>query len=66
MPKTILRRDGVKFCNACGRALNKKLNKRMRYDEASGYCNQKCQKAQKREDRPKNRKKYGATGYIYG
>ncbi len=55
----------TEFCLACGRVLNKKYNKRMRYGEAPGYCNYKCQRKQAREDSPKNRKKYGLTGYIY-
>lgn len=29
-------------CKSCGRVLDKKWNKRMRYGEAEGYCNKKC------------------------
>ncbi|MBU0959479.1 MAG: DUF2116 family Zn-ribbon domain-containing protein [Nanoarchaeota archaeon] len=29
------------------------------------FCNEKCEKSFERKQRPKVRKKYGITGYIY-
>jgi len=52
----------MNFCIACGRPLDKKLNKRMRYGEANGYCNNKCARMQIRKERPRNRPKYGVAG----
>jgi hypothetical protein len=37
----------------------------MRYGEAPGYYNKKCERGKQRADRPRVRKKYGIAGYIY-
>ncbi len=54
------------FC-PCGRVLVTSLN--ARYDhKVEDYCNQDCKDAhdKKKIRGPKQRKKYGLTGYIYG
>lgn len=43
------------FCIACGAPVTKGTN----------LCNSKCEQRNKRTKRPKARKKYGLTGYIY-
>jgi len=56
----------VQFC-PCGRALDKEINKR--YDATTpGFCNKECKDAEERKQKrgPKQRKKYGVAGYIYG
>jgi len=52
----------MNFCIACGRPLDKKWNKHMRYGEVEGYCNFKCQRMQIRKNRPRNKPKYGVAG----
>lgn len=44
-------------CKACGRPLNKKWNKRMRYGEAEGFCNNRCARLKERQDRPRAARK---------
>ncbi len=53
----------MNYCN-CGLPLDRYLNKR--YDgTVPGYCNKKCQDKYENPKPPKNRKKYGPTGYVY-
>ena len=54
------------FCDNCGRPLEEKYNKHFKRGEAEGYCNKSCRDKHLRKKRPKNRPKYGATGYVYG
>ena len=52
------------FCQACGLPLDEKFNKKWD-NKVPRHCNKICEERGIREARPKNRKKYGATGYIY-
>lgn len=55
--------DEIKFCLACGRPL---IDMNKNWDgELADFCNDKCRQRKERESRPKNRRKYGAAGYIY-
>ncbi len=56
----------AEFCGNCGRLLDKKWNKRMRYGEAPGFCNNKCKEGRARKNRPKEHKKFGVAGTTYG
>jgi len=53
------------FCRKCDRPLDRRYNKK--YDGIiSMFCNKKCEKAfAERKTTPRNRKKYGLTGYVY-
>jgi len=54
----------AEFCDHFGRLLDKKLNKR--FDgNYKNFCNKSHFKSYERNQRPKNRPKYGAAGYIY-
>ncbi len=54
----------LKFCKTCGRPLNISLNKR--YNGTSlEFCNGKCKQSFIRNQREKNKRKYGLGGWIY-
>jgi len=54
----------INFCLGCGLPLDARLNPK--WDKKSkDVCNQKCRDKKERADRPRNKKKYGACGYIY-
>ena len=62
--KRYIKQDEVGICKACGRLLDKKWNKRMRYGEAPGYCNKKCERKKERDGRPRRiRKNHGVVGW---
>lgn len=51
----------VAFCEGCGRVLDQKINKR--FDaKFLRFCNQKCKDLHERNQRPKNKPKYGVAG----
>lgn len=54
----------MQFCIACGLPLDIKLNKKWDKKDKE-HCNDKCKARHLRDERPRNRKKYGLTGYIY-
>ncbi len=54
----------MKYCLACGMPLDRKYNNK--WDKkVADFCNEQCQAQHVRDTRPKERKKYGLTGYIY-
>jgi len=56
----------MKFCEACGMPLDKKLNKRFERPDVIGrrFCNQKCKARFERIKRPRAaRKNHGVTGW---
>jgi len=52
------------FCLGCGLPLDSKFNKKWdkKYPD---FCNKKCKDRHWRDQKPRNRKKYGLTGSIY-